>query len=252
MTRRRILVVLSAVVLTLFGMVVIVAYVNTAERRALAGTELARVLVATEDIDANTPASDLQEVVTLEEYPARLRQPDAVLRLDDLQGQVTVAPIRAGEQIVQRQFGDRSDAAPSGSGEVEPGNELVSIALEPQRAAGGRLAAGDLVSVVVSTSTAEVLDEEDTSQTTTVDNTTGTVLSNVRVAAVSGGVSDDSGQAADTVIVSLEVDESAAEEIVYGMEYGSVWLTLNGEEVDSPDVGTTRAGNLYPGSGGGG
>lgn len=244
MTRKRLILLLTSAALALVGMFVIVAFVQSAEDRALEGTELVPVLVASAEIDANTPATDIAGQVTTTDVPMRLRQPDAVRDLGNLEGQVTVSPVRAGEQIVQRQFGEPSDAPGSGDG-IPKGKEIVSIALEPQRAVGGTLSPGDLVSVIVSVGEAEVQDETDPNVTRTTDSTTGQVLSNIRVASVTGGVTDESGEAADLVMVSLEVDEIDAEKVVFGMEHGSVWLTRNGEDVDRPDARQRTPENIF-------
>lgn len=251
MNRRRVLVIIVAALLALFGLFVIVAFVNSAERRALEGTQLVPVLVASAEIDANTPAAELGELVTTDEVPVRLRQEDAVRNLDNLAEQVTTSPIRAGEQIVRRQFGSAEEAQNTGSTDITEGMELVAISLEPQRAAGGRLAAGDLVSVIISVDGAEVQDETDTSETRTTDSTTGVVLSNVPVSAVSGGATaEGAGGANNTIMVSLEVDGLDAERIVFGMEHGTVWLTQNGENVGRPDVQIRSPDNIYVRGGG--
>lgn len=245
MNRRRVLVIAAAVVLALFGMFVIIAYVNSAEQRAQEGTELVPVLVATEEIEANTPAAELEGRVRLVEVPRRLVQDDVVREVSSLRDQVTTSPIRAGEQIVERQFGEPDDVRPDGGGRIEEGKEIVSISLEPQRAVGGRLAAGDQVSVIISLGEAEVQDEDDPTQTTTLASTTGVVLNRVPVTAVTGGVTAEGGEAAGAVVVSLEVDGSDAERIVFGMEHGQVWLTLNGENVEPPNSQTRSPDNIY-------
>lgn len=250
MTRRRIIITLAAVLLTLFGMVVIVAYVSAAESRALEGTQLVPVLVATDEIDANTPAGEIGALVTTEEVPERLRQQDAIRNLENLQGQVTTSPIRAGEQIVQRQFDDASAVQPQGAADVDEANSILTISLPSERAVGGSLSAGDRVSVIVSTSEATVQGEADPQQTVTTDDTTGTVLSRVPVVEVRGGVTEESGEAAGTIVVSLEVDEDDAEIIVFGLEFGSVWLTLNGENAPRANVDTVTKDDLYPRGGG--
>jgi pilus assembly protein CpaB len=252
MKRRRLLIIVSAALLALFGLFIIVAYVNSAEQRAQEGTTLVPVLVATEEIDAATPASELGSVVTTAEVPERLVQNDAITNLGSVGRQVTTSPIRAGEQIVERQFG-AADEVQGPSAQIEEGKEIVSIALEPQRAVGGRVAAGDVVSVVVSVEEAEVPNQSDPSQTDTTKDTTGIVLSGVPVTAVTGGVSgesDESGQAADLVMVFLEVDGADAERIVFGMGHGSVWLTQNGEGAAPPDIQTRSPDNIYKIGGG--
>ncbi len=250
MNRRRVVLLVSAVVLALLGMFIIVAYVGSAERRALEGTELVPVLVASAEIDANTPASDLGELVTTEEVPVRLRQDDAVRNIDNLAGQVTTSPIRAGEQLVRRQFGQPEDVRAGGGSKIKTGHGIVTVALESQRAVGGRLSPGDLVSVIVSIREAQVADETDPTQTLTAESLTGVVLSNVPVVAVTGGVTDESGQAQDVVVVSLEVDPPDAERVVFGMEHGQVWLTLDGEDVPNPDEEIRSPDNIYVQRGG--
>lgn len=246
MNRRRILVVVGAVVLAMLGVIVILAYVRSAEQRALEGTEIVPVLVATEEIDANTPADQLGGRVTTQEVPARLRQDDAVRSLGNLRNQVTVSPIRAGEQIVARQFGRSEEVlSDGGAAQIEEGQEIVSIALEPQRAVGGRLSAGDRVSVIVSTDEANVADENNPGQSQRQQNVTGVVLSDVLVTAVGGGVTEESGEAANAVTVSLQVRGSDAERIVFGMEHGTVWLTLNGEGADAPDDQARTPENIF-------
>lgn len=244
MNRRRLLIIVTATLLALFGLFVIVAYVNSAEERALEGTTLVPVLVATDEIDAATPASELGSVVTTAEVPERLVQSDAITDLGSVGRQLTTSPIRAGEQIVERQFG-AADEVQGPSAQIEEGKEIVSIALEPQRAVGGQVAAGDLVSVIVSVKEAEVANESDTSATSTVKDTTGVVLSGVPVTAVTGGVAGESAEAADLVTVFLEVDGADAERIVFGMEHGSVWLTQNGEGAAAPDIQTRSPENIY-------
>lgn len=251
MNRRRVLVISTAVLLALVGMFVIVAFVNSAERRALEGTQLVPVLVANAEIEANTPATELGSLVTTEEVPERLRQDDAVRNLDNLEDQVTTSAIRAGEQIVGRQFGAASEAERGGGAEIEQGMEIVSIALEPQRAVGGLLAAGDLVSVIISLDEADVENASSPEQRKTVKKTTGLVLNNVKVTAVAGGVTAEAEEAANAVMVSLEVDGLDAERIVFGMEQGSVWLTQNGEDVGNPDGQTRTPENVYELGGGG-
>jgi pilus assembly protein CpaB len=54
------------------------------------------------------------------------------------------------------------------------------------------------------------------------------------------------------VIVSLEVSGSDAERIVFGMEHGTVWLTLNGENPEPPNDQIRSQDNVYDGIGGAG
>lgn len=243
---------MAAVLLTLFGTVVLIAYVNSAEQRAREGAEVVRVLVANDTIPPDTPAADMVDLVDVAEIPADFRQADAVVQLDDLEGRVTTTTILPKQQIVQAQFGEPGQGAQAGGQRVEEGMEIVALTLEPQRAVGGRLSPGDAVSVLISMDQAEVPDEDNPNETVGADATTGLVLNDVPVRAVTGGVTEDSGEAAAAVTVSLEVDGLDAERIVFGAEHGRIWLTLNGEGAPAPDIQTRTRENIYDDIGPGG
>lgn len=232
MARRRLLAIVGAVLLTLFGTVVLIAYVNAAERRAQKGAEFVGVLVAAKEIPAGTPAADLADRIERREVTGATRPEDAITSLDDLRGKVTLDRILKDMPIVARQFGDRATAQGSGESGVEEGHEIVTIGLDPQRALGGEVAEGDRVGVIVS------LDDPATdpgdaasSETTTSGDgaTTAMVLAGVRVSDVAG-VDPESGDAANTLMVSFDVDQSDAERMVFGAEYGRIWLTRQAEE----------------------
>src|SRR5690554_4649886 len=136
MTRKRILTIAAAVVLTAIGTVIIVAYVNAAEQRARQGEQLTTVLVPTEEIPAGEAAADLANRVTTEEVPQDLRPEDAVSSLDELGDRVTSTSLLPGEPLRAARF-VAPDAA-GDDGRIPEGMQVVSLALEPQRALGGR------------------------------------------------------------------------------------------------------------------
>ena len=230
MNRRRVLAIVAAVLLTLFGTVVLIAFVNSAERRAQEGAELVGVLVATEEIPAGTPAADIADVVRRVEVPESSRADDAVIDLEALGGQVTLERILGNEPIVARHFGDEADAQRAGAGGLEEGREIISISLDAQRALGGQLSQGDLVGVIVSFESDTAAAEGETT-TSGGDAETKMILTGVRVTDVTGGTGAEveAGAAGQAVTVSLDVDEEDAEAIAFGMEFGRLWLTRQAE-----------------------
>lgn len=241
MNRRRLLAILGAVLLTVFGTIVLVAYVSSAERRAQQGAELVGILVAREEIPAGTSVGDVKGLVARREVPSSVRAEDAVTNLDDLGRQVTVERILQNEPIVARQFGDAAAAQRSGGGQLSEGLEVITLALEPQRALGGELAQGDLVGVLVSMDSAATTDtQSDEASGASDDATTAMILAGVRVAGVSGA-DPEADQAGTNVLVTLEVDQTDAEKIAFGAEYGRIWLTRQAEDEPGVDSdGQTR------------
>ncbi len=237
MNRRRVLAVVGALVLTLFGTFVLIAYVNAAENRAQEGADLVGILVAREEIPAGTSAAELagSGSVARKEVPASARADDAVTDLSGLGDQVTLERILADEPIVARHFGDAVAAQRAGgTGELEEGREIITIALEAQRALGGELAAGDLVGVIVSLEGASSNSDEATTFEQTADGpVTQMVLANIRVTDVTGTDAESvpTNQANQAVGVSLDVDQSDAEVIAFGMEFGRVWLTRQADGI---------------------
>lgn len=250
MNRRRVLAIIAAVLLTLFGTVVLIAYVSSAERRAQRGAELVGILVAAEEIPAGTSGASLagSRSVTRREVPLASRAEDAVTDLAELGDQVTLERILAGEPIVARHFGD-ADASGRAGAQVEEGLEVVTIALEPQRALGGRLSQGDLVGVIVSleseTSSSDAdIDEPESGDS---DATTAMVLAGVPVVDVTGA-DPETGEAANMLMVTLQVDEPDAERIIFGAEFGRLWLTRQGEGEQTDGARRTRD-NIFSGLG---
>ena len=232
---RRVLTIVGAVLLTLFGTVLLVAYVNTAERRALAGEELTTVLVTTEEIAANVAAAELGDRVAREEVPRDMRPEDAVTTLDELGNRVTAVNLLPGETLRAGRFQSPDQARTADGVEIPEGTQIVTLSLEPQRALGGRVTAGQLVGVMLSVDQAEIPNQANPAETIVADQTTGMVLNQVLVTDVSGGVDEETGQAEGAVMVSFALDESDAERLVFGAEHGRVWLTEQNQ--NTPTLG---------------
>jgi pilus assembly protein CpaB len=148
--RRRLLAAFAALVLLFVGTVVLLAYVRGADARALAGVRTTEVLVADRPIPEGTPAEELTALVRTEVLPAKAALEGRVTDLGDLAGQVATVDLQPGEQLLAGRFAASEDLGTPGVVPVPDGLQEVSVQLEPQRAVGGRLAAGDAVGVVVS------------------------------------------------------------------------------------------------------
>jgi pilus assembly protein CpaB len=245
MTRRRLLTIGAAVLLTLFGTVILIAYVSSAEQRARQGQELTTVLVTTEEVEAGEPATELGERITAQEVPQELRPEDAVSSLEELGDHVTTVALLPGEPLRTGRFTDPGEMQGAGGRTIPDGMQVVSVALEPQRALGGRVRRGQTVGVMLSVDEAEVPNVDDPTQTVPADSSTGMVLNGVPIVDVSGSFDEETGQADGAVMVSFAVDESDAERLVFGAEHGRIWLTEQNENTSTVGGQFRTRENIY-------
>jgi pilus assembly protein CpaB len=241
--RRRLLAASAALVLFVLGTVVLLAYVRGADARALAGAQPVRVLVVDQLIPAGTPGDGLAEFVRTEIVPAKAAVPGRVTDLADLTGLVASTDLEPGEQLLAGRFENPHDLRVPGTVAVPEGLQEVSILLEPQRAVGGRLAAGDTVGVYLSQG-----------------DQTHVVLHFVLVTQVQGapaapaattetGVDPAASTApASSLMVTLAVDSQDAESVVFGAEHGTLWLSLEPEGAATDGTRVVQPDNIYVGA----
>lgn len=256
--KRRVVGVITAVMLAAVGTLVLVAYVNAAEDRALAGEKLVDVLVVAKAIDKGTPASEVKGSVRTERVPAKVRAEDAVADLADLKDRVAAIRLSPGEQLIAGRFVDKADLELVGQVQVPDGLLQVTVALSPERTVGGRIQAGASVGVLASFEPFELSNEQPVvldGVTIKADgktpNSTHFIKHKALVTAVQGDVvasdSDDPNQSPDgNLLVTLALTAPEVERLVFTAEYGSIWLAFEPE--DAPESGTqviTR-GEVYP------
>jgi pilus assembly protein CpaB len=251
--RRRLLATAAALVLALVGAVVLLAYAKGADARALAGQRTQQVLVATARIPSGTAAVSLGDLVQTRQLPATAVAPGAVHDLAALAGKVTTVDLLPGEQLLAGRFTDPAQLQVPGTVAVPAGLQEVTVQLDPERALGGRLAAGDHVGVFVS------LVNPDGS------GSTDSVLHTVLVTQVQGGTapppaagstgsgpstaaaasSSASSTPTSTMLVTLALGAKAAEAVVFGQEHGKVWLSLEPAGANTGGTAVIDNGNVY-------
>jgi len=224
---RRVLAVLTALVLAAFGAVVLISYVRGADARAEAGAVLVPVLVVDSDVPAGTPAEQVADSVSTVRVPERLVATGSLTDLADVAGLTTTVDLLAGDQVMAARFADPSVQAADGAVARAPGTQEVSLTLEPQRAVGGAVTAGDLVAVYTSAA--------DPATATAV---TGLAVDDVLVTRVDGGSDGVAALAGATVTVTLALTPDQASVVISGMQQGGVWLSLQ-ESAGSADTSLT-------------
>ena len=242
---RRLLAAFAALVLLVAGTLVLLAYVNGADARAFAGARTVEVLVVDVPIPEGTSGDDLAEFVATETLPAKAALPGRVTELADLTGRVATVDLLVGEQLLLSRFARPDDLQAPGTVGVPDGLQEISVLLEPQRVVGARMSAGDTVGVYLS----QVL-PDGTAQTSAV-------LHQVLVTQVQGApAAPDPDAETETVaagtpsmslMVTLALTAKDAETVVFGVEHGTLWLSL---ETDGDETGSTRVidpGTIYVG-----
>ena len=246
--RRRFLAAVAALVLLVAGTAVLLAYVHGADSRALAGTRAVDVLVVDQLIPAGTTAADVKAKVRTEIVPAKVAMPGRVTDLTSLDGRVATVDLQPGEQLLSARF-VRPDALQApGTVKVPAGLQEVSVLLEPQRAVGGRLAAGNTVGVVVSLKPDGGKPE------------THAVLHHVLVTRIQGApapadgsegsgttqtASASSATPTQSLLVTLAVSAAQAEAVVFGAEHGTLWLTLESKDARTGGTDVITPDNIY-------
>ena len=254
--RRRVTGIVAALVLASLGTMLLVVYVQSAKNEAVAGERMVDVLVVSDTIEKGTKAADIDDMVDTKQVPAKVRADGAVDDLKDLADEsVAAVDLVPGEQLVATRFVSRQEAA---NGDLPEGLQEVTVPLEPARALGGRIAAGDTVGVFLSF---DPFDIGNTGEKTA--NSTHIELHKVTVTRVqfddssnsSIGSSDDesdgSGGTGDapagTFLVTLAVDAPSAERVVFAAEHGFVWLSNEPLDADEGGTQVVTRGNVYEG-----
>lgn len=267
MNKRKVFGVIGAIVLAGIGTALLVAYVNSAEDRALEGEELVEVYTITDRIDPGTPAAEIGNRVELELVPDKVRADDAIAELSEIDGLVAQIELRPGEQLLASRWVDpivfQRDVGRVT--EIPTGLQEVTVSLTPDRAGGGAILPGDTVGVFATFDpfeiSSEVPVELDDGTIVPPDgstpNTTKLAIHKVLVTNVQleelpevatregvGTEEDEEVRLAPTgnLLVSLAVDTFDAERLVFTAEFGRIWLSLEPDAaIEEPSIIQTRA-----------
>jgi pilus assembly protein CpaB len=253
--KRRLLAALAALLLLIVGTGLVLAYVEGADARALAGVRTTEVLIADQLIPAGTPADQLGTLVRTEVLPQKAAVDGRVTAVEEIAGLVTTVDLQPGEQLLLSRFGEAQGADAAGTVAVPEGLQEVSVLLEPQRAVGGRLAAGDTVGVVVSIGDGlesgrthavlhQVLVTQVQGAPTPVDPD---AEASTEAASDDGTGTTPSGSSVPTqsLMITLAVSAAQAEAVVYGIEHGTLWLSLEPADAETGGTDVVDAGNIY-------
>ncbi|WP_210480635.1 Flp pilus assembly protein CpaB [Naasia sp. SYSU D00948] len=237
--KTRIIGAIVAVVLAAVGTVVLLVYVGAADVRAARGAALVNAYVVKEEVPAKTAASEIGKYLAVSKLPASAVVEDSVRSLEDLEGMVTTVELEVGEQLITSRFANPAELAATAGASLPEGTQAVTVALEVERAVGGAIKAGDTVGVVVSADSPYV-PPANTRQT----------MHKVLVLDVKPGsslaITDGAGEEmVDMVMVTLALRTPDVEVVVWGQEFGGVWLTLEPQTADETGGRTVNGEVVY-------
>lgn len=235
---------LTALLLAIVGSVLMFNYAQAADNRAQQGLEPVEVLVVEKAVTAGTPVAQLSESLKLTTLPRKAVPAEAIGSLSDFSGKVTSVDLQPGEQLLKARLVDPNALATPGTVPVPAGMEEISLLLEPQRVIGGRLAAGDTVGVFISYKLDEKVsvDAPVNSDLKGFKEYTQMAFHKVLVTSVQQAPPESSKDSASangpalpsgSVYVTLARNDADASKIVFGAEFGKIWLSK--ETADSKD-----------------
>lgn len=234
----------TAVLLGIVGMVLVFSYAQGADRRALEGLEPVDVLVVQRAVPAGTPVEVLGEFLALKPLPAGA-VPGSALKNLDAAGKVTGADLVPGEQLVAERLVDPTELQTPGSVPVPAGLQEVSFALDPQRTVGARLVAGDTAGVFISFAAGPK--ESDTAAETTQFVFHRVLVTGIQrtTPPVQEETTDTPALPTGTIMVTVAVDDATAARIVFGAEFGTIWLSKESSDATQSAPETIRKNRIY-------
>lgn len=231
---------LAALLLAVTGAILLFVYVQGASARAQAGLEPVDVLVVKEQVPAGTKTSDLAGKLHVESIPKSAVPEGALTNLDQQEGKVTAVGLEPGEQLLATRLVDPRDLAP-GTVPVPEGLEEVTLLLAPERILGGRLEAGDTVTIYSS------FDKE--------DGQTGLLFHDVLITAVqkapseaknnSGSKEEEVGMPTGAAFITFARSDADASKLIYSAEFGKLWLAKQTESTVKTAPPVTKFGGLF-------
>ncbi|MCW2684047.1 MAG: cpaB [Blastococcus sp.] len=242
--RRRLLASIAALALLVAGTAILLGYVRGADARAFAGTRTVEVLVVDELIPAGTPGSELTALVRTDLLPAKAATDGRVTDLSALSDLVATVDLQPGEQLLHSRFARAEDQV-AGTVHVPDGLSEIGVLLEPQRVVGGRVAAGDTVGIYLSQAGAD-----GAGQTSAVLH--GVLVTQVQGAPAAPGPAAEpetpaAGAPAESILLTLALTSRDAETVVFGIEHGTLWLSLESEGDETGGTRVLDPGTIYLG-----
>lgn len=234
--KRRVLAVVTALLLAVVGGLLLLVYVANADQRAMADLEPVTVLVLTKPVPEGATSGELAAAVEERALPGTAVAPGAATNLRELDGRVATTGMEPGEQLLLSRLADPALLEAAEGVTVPKGLHQVSVQLDAQRAVGATVTAGSTVGVFFSTKEP--------------DARTELGLHKVLVTAVHGALPEGEGSAATgaapaPLTVTLALAGPAAQKVVFAAEHGTIWLSSEPSDAPTTRTPATTQKGLY-------
>lgn len=254
---------IAALLVAIIGTVLLVSYVQNADKRAIAGTETESVYVVQKAIPAGTAADKVAGMVMKKDVPKLAVADNTITDLSSLGSKVTAVTLEPGEQLLSSRMVDETAFLGPSRIQVPAGLQEITLKLPIERVAGGILKAGDTVGVFLSLDSAA----------TGADGSAGAKLSKtqqtfhkvlVTAAQYSDGAATQAGAAAQSggasqvssttsskssgdggYLITLARNSADAERIVFAAEFGKIYLSKEPADTSDTGTGTVDAAGLF-------
>ncbi|MET3901560.1 pilus assembly protein CpaB [Paenarthrobacter sp. TE4293] len=245
---------IAALLLAVIGTVLLVTYVQGADKRAQQGLDPVSVLVVKERIPAGTKVEEIQSKIKAETLPQSAVAPGTISALTDQKGKVTSAELQPGEQLLGVKLVSPKELVP-GTVPVPDGLQEATFVLAPERMLGGRVEAGDTVTVFASFK----LDDAVAASANLPAGIAGwkdfteLLYHDVLVTAVQQAAPDAEKSAGTekavalpngSAYVTVALSDANAAKMVFGAEFGTLWLSKQTDKTAKSDPPTTTFGGL--------
>ena len=245
--KRRLGLLLAALIVAVFGTSAVYAYVNRVEAKTVdAGTPVS-VLVAAAQIPAGTTGavlgqSRLAKVTTM---PRRNVPAGALADLSTVANKQLATDVYPGEVLLAARFTDQGQAR-TGALAIPDNRMAVSVDLaDPQRVAGFVVPGSQVAVFDTSTPTSS------SSSSTQAKPETGVILPRAEVIAVGpstlqpNGATGSGQQQTATTILTLALTQVQAEKLVLAQQTGKLYLGLLSDKSSVNVGGNVTADQLY-------
>jgi pilus assembly protein CpaB len=192
---------------------------------AVPGGETVEIYVAMKDVNTNDQL--LPELLKLEPWPKDKVPPDAITKLDDLEGRRARTKLFAGEPVREAKLLEKGDAGIGAADTVPTGFRVVSVRVDAVKSSGNLIKPGDRVDVIVHIS--------NHSGRSGNEPMTKTFLQDVRVFAVNDVLDRDPASGNSKVAaqtISLLVKPDQVELVTLAEEMGKVRLSMRSPNDD--------------------
>jgi Flp pilus assembly protein CpaB len=236
------LVVGIAVVLAAAAAAFVLLYTNGVKQEAASGGALSTVIVATQDIPANTNLNPLVDQGAFAELqvPTDAVVDGAVTDTSQLRGLTTTLPILANEQIPASRLSTGKSPL-GGSLGITNGHVAVSLQVDNQAGVNGSVTRGSYVTVYATFDNVKLVPggnpqqqiqgaikgASSAQQSAQLPPLTVTLVPAVRVLDVVNPVIDENGTSGSSdVTLTLDLTAEDAQNLVYAQHTGTTWIGL--------------------------